>query len=262
MSNQKRTSRHLSGALVALLVAVGVVALGQGAPRAAAEGVVVASEPRERQELSRAPGAVTLAFADVVDAGVAKLLVLDESGENVTSGELIVEGTNVTSYLRPELARGTYTVQFRVDRADGQPQGGAFQFAYGPGTWTKLEKKTWSGQANQPPIMANPNPNATEPPEPATSTSVPDVEVTSRPTSSAPTTASSAPPNQPNEPNDPSAPSSTSSPSSSSDAATPTPANPTEQNSSPLPWVIGGLLTLVVVAIAAVGFILRGRSRP
>lgn len=250
--------RTVTAALAFFLAAV-FVASGLGAPSAAAEGIVVASEPQERQELTQMPGAVTLAFTDVVDAGVAKLLVLNSEGENVTSGELIVEGTNVTSYLRDGLAKGTYTVQYRVDRADGQPQGGAFQFAYGPGSWTKLEKKTWSGQENEPPIMQNRNPNATdtEPPGSDTSTSVPDVEVTSDPT------ATTEPPKQTNEPVDPTEPAETSTSPGATEVATPTPAaGPEQENSSPVGWILGGLVVLAAVAAGAVWFSRRGRPRP
>lgn len=257
----------------ALVVALTALALGFLLPTspARADGLVVASEPMEHQEVDAAPGWVTLAFGDVVDASVAKMLVLDQSGHNVTTGQLIVEGTNMTSQLRDDLPRGTYTVQYRIDRPDGEPQGGAFQFSYGPGSWTTLDKKQWSGSAEEPDVMKNTDPNATTPqgPEPSTSTSVPEVEggesggptLTPNP---GPTTASAATPTATASPGEPV-------PATDQATAQPT-TEPTGQPQPPdaspttgmgaLPWIIGGVVVLAAIAAGTVALARRGRYRP
>ena len=111
-----------------LAVGLALLLLGLGlgwVPQPAYAVTPVASEPRNRQVLNQPPGAVTLAFSRDVDPGVAKVIVTGPNGDNVTEGSLIVEGTNVTTQLK-DLDRGTYTVHYRIDRADvdatGQPR--------------------------------------------------------------------------------------------------------------------------------------------
>ena len=140
---------------------------------------LVASEPGVRQELDRAPGWVTLAFATEVDPSVAKVLVQDADGANVTTGSLIVEGTNLTTQLEDGLKPGTYTVRYRVNRPDGEPEGGAYQFAYGAGDFSEPPDESWTGRAEEPEAMNDPDPNAVTPRSRAT-VDVPDVEVERR----------------------------------------------------------------------------------
>lgn len=175
------------------------VLLCVGASLAAAATDLVASEPRAHQEFSQRPSAVTLAFDRKLDGGDAKLLVVDSAGANHTINELIVEGTNVTALLSYDLPRGTYTVYYRVVLADGEPEGGAFQFSYGPGHWTSV-KKSWSGADSEPAILRDTDPkgnplqpsSGTEPPEAEVSTSASAIPVTGTPTASSGSPAASA----------------------------------------------------------------------
>ena len=162
--------------MVWLLACAGVF-LG-ALPAQADAGGLLASNPDGRDELDDAPGAVTLVFDGKVDDGVAKVLVLDAKGANVTAGPLIVETTNVTTQLEDGLPKGTYTVHYRVDGKGGEPRGGAFQFSYGGGRFTDLPDASWSGSANEPAILRGDNPNGPEASGPAESES-PGVEVTS-----------------------------------------------------------------------------------
>ena len=138
-----------------------VVAMFTVVSPAHAAGLLVTSDPRPKQELADPPGWVTLVFRRDVDRSMAKIVVTNSDGANVAVNALIVEGNNVTTQLRDGLPKGTYTVHYRVDRADGQPAGGAFQFAYGKGSWTSLSDASWSGAAEEPPLMSNPDPRAT-----------------------------------------------------------------------------------------------------
>lgn len=148
----------------------------------------VASEPSARSQLADQPGSVTLAFDRDVDPGVAKIVVSGPDGRNVTSGPLIVEGTNVTSQLQAGIERGTYTVHYRIDRADGEPEGGAFQFSYGDGTFTPPPDASWSGAAAEPAVLRGTNPNTSDEPEPPADAPVPTpgIEVTEEGATSTP----------------------------------------------------------------------------
>ncbi len=153
------------GAAAALLLAVGWLAalLWFPAPPAVA-AQPVATEPQARAELDRPPGAVTLAFDFEVDPSVAKVLVLDAHGANVSAGTLIVEGTNVTTLLEQDLSRGTYTVHYRVARSGGETQGGAYQFSYGKGSFSAPADRSWTGSEEEPPVIRGTNPNGPDDP--------------------------------------------------------------------------------------------------
>lgn len=217
---------------MALLVATsfGWIMLAPAQP-ASAEDLLVTSDPYRHQELTTPPDGVVLAFSRAVDAAAAQIVVANSKGESVNANTLIVEGTNVTAQVRPNLPKGTYTVHYRVDRPDGDIEGGAFQFAYGKGEWTSLPDEKWSGQQEQPSVLVSPS----IAPTPTTT------EVTSPPatpsTVATPTTEPSVP--------------------SSSPTAVPVP----DSESNPWPWVIGaGVLVLAAgagVLIAA----RRGRAR-
>lgn len=226
--------RWLRVVATGIAVAVGVVMM---APHAGAAGRLMASDPAPKEEVSQRPGWVTLAFDTTVKKSVVKILVLDSDGRNVVVGDLIYQGSTVMVQLNNALPKGTYTVKYQVDRKDGQPQGGAFQFAYGKGKWTDVDA-SWSGTAEQPPEMANPDPMATGPVVTPT-TSAPVVEVED-PSGSPVATETAA------------------TPSETAETAAPATPTPGAQAGSAIGWVLGGV---VVVAAAAVGGWLLLRRR-
>ena len=233
--------------LMALLLGASLAAL----PAPAQAVTPVAAEPRARQKVSQQPGAVTLAFSREVDPSVAKVVVVGPNGENVTSGALLVEGTNVTSYLRDDLDRGTYTVHYRVDGKDGEPEGGAYQFAYGSGSFSDPPDKSWSGEDDEPAVLSGTNPNGSEEPEPPTTApNTPGIEVTSQAASSEPPPPSD-PPSTVKAPPGPATdePSETDSTDEPSASATSEP----ESGGSGAPWIVGGVILLLAVAGTAFG---------
>ena len=237
--------------LTALLLGAGLAAT----PRPASAVAPVAAEPQSRQKLSQPPGAVTLAFSREVDPSVAKVIVSGPGGDNVTSGTLIVEGTNVTSRLRSGLARGTYTVHYRIDRRDGEPEGGAYQFSYGDGSFTDLPDKSWSGEDDEPAVLRGSNPNGSGDPEtPSATTQTPGIEVTSQ----APTTAP-PPTEKPSTVKAPEGPT-TDAGSGAASSVTATPDAGSGSNGSGTPWIIGGVLLLAAVAGTGIG-IYRNRTK-
>jgi len=182
-------------------VTVAIVAAVVGAflivPPAQAASTLVATNPSAHEQLKVRPGWVTLAFSRTIDKAVVKVLVVGADGRNYVAGDLIYYGSSVMVQLDNELPEGTYTVKYQVDRKDGQPEGGAFQFAYGKGTWTSVEK-SWSGTAEQPPEMANPDPQGTGPASPSSSASAeptptPAAEVSDTPSAAASSSAAPAP---------------------------------------------------------------------
>ncbi len=209
----------------ALALLIVLLSTSVAAPSALSDSLILASDPQPKAELAARPGWVTLVFRRDVDVSVAKILVLTSGGDNVTVGPLIVEGTNVTTQLSSQLKKDTYTVLYRIDRPDGQPQGGAFQFAYGRGNWTSVPASSWSGQSAEPSVLSNPNPKATSaapsPTEVATESPTPSL-------SKSPTT-SEIPPASPL-------------PSAGPGTTSPT------LNDSPIPWLLGGVVLAVIIA--------------
>lgn len=227
--------RQLIGALV-----IGLLLTLTSSPSVArADDYLIGSDPQPRQELKETPGWVTLAFRSKATAKLAKIVVLNAAGKNVTSGALIVEGTNVTSQLQFSLPRGTYSVYYRTSDAAGKPRGGAFQFAFGPGQWTALDKEVWVGEAEEPPIMSNPDPNSSIPGIPTES---PTAEPTEQPTE---------------QPTDQPSPSAT---SEVTDSSTPA-ATPSSDGGSTTGWLVGaGIAVTALLAAAAVVFARRNRA--
>lgn len=203
--------------------------------------------------MDRAPGAVTLVFDGKIDDGVAKVLVLDAKGANVTAGPLVVEATNVTTQLEDDLPKGTYTVHYRVDGQDGQPRGGAFQFSYGAGSFSDPPDRSWSGSANEPVILRGDNPNGPEqsgPPE----TRSPGVEVTSSEKNDR-TTQAPPPVTDPDEPSSSDAGSTTEDPSQSPTSSSSSAAGSDSGSGSGVgrAFLIGGVVLLLGAAGAGFG---------
>ena len=208
--------------LTALLV---VLALGQVAPLSAtaAQELLAASDPYKHQELTDPPSGVVLAFEREVDAAAAQIVVTNSAGKSVNVNSLIVEGTNVTAQVKPNLPRGTYTVHYQVNRKDGQVEGGAFQFSYGKGEWTNLPDERWSGNSAQPTVIASAEPDP----------------VTETPASETPSATESASPTGP----------------APSETATSVGRAPVGGGADPAPWLWGG--AAVVLAAAAGGIAWR-----
>lgn len=228
--------RWVSWLAAGAIVLSGTIA---AAPEAAAASPLVASNPAPKEQLTQRPGWVTLAFSRTVEKSLLKVLVVGSDGRNNVVGDPIYQGSSVMVQLSDTLKKDTYTVKYQINRADGQPEGGAYQFAFGKGNWTKVAS-SWSGTAEQPPEMANPDPMATT--AEVTPTSTPPVVQEGTPTASA--SASEHPTVSPT-------PGATGQPTQAT-------APPTPQGGSPWPWVGLGV---VVLAAAGAGSWLWARSR-
>jgi methionine-rich copper-binding protein CopC len=246
--------------MLAALLFAGVSALA-ALPVPAQAATLVVSEPRARQTLDDAPGWVTIAFSSDIDSAVAKIIVQGPDGDNVTTGSLIVEGTNVTTQLREDLPQGTYTVHYRVNAANGDVQGGAFQFAYGRGSFTTPPDQKWSGSDKEPAILRGTDPNATT--EPGTSSRPPDVEVgksdgTTQTPDAGPSRTTRKPTQGTQEPTG----QATEEPTDQATGQPATSETPTATTTSDsrLPLIVGGAVLLIALAAGAVALGLRARG--
>ena len=176
--------------LGAVLMAVAALAV-TAQPAVAEDELLVASDPYKHQELSDPPSGVVLAFNRAVDAAAAQIIVTNSAGKNVTVNSLIVEGTNVTAQVKPNLPKGTYTVHYQVDRKDGEVEGGAFQFSYGTGEWTTLSDEKWSGNSAQPTEISSVEPDP--PTETPVATETPTATASASGSAPTPTETSAAP---------------------------------------------------------------------
>lgn len=262
---QRRTGLYnvfVAGPRSKLVTVLGVLALAMlSLPLPAYAVTPLATEPRNRQQLSDPPGAVTLAFDRDIDPGVAKMIVSGPDGDNVTDGALIVEGNNVTSQLRDDLPRGTYTVHFRINRANGDPEGGAFQFSYGKGDFKTPADRSWSGEANEPAVLSGTNPNSSDEPDPPRSaTATPGIQVTEESSSTDPAPPPTDPASTVQPPPGPPTDLSTSAGLPLSATATPA----ANQGGSSRPFFIAGLLVLVALVGGGLGVwrTRKGKSAP
>lgn len=234
MRRSLRTDANRAGRLLAALVLALVAGSLVAVPAHAADDLLVSSDPYEHQELSDPPSGVVLAFDRKVDAAAAQIVVTNSDGASVNINSLMVEGTNVTAQVKPNLPKGTYTVHYQVNRSDGQVEGGAFQFSYGSGTWTTLKDRRWSGNTAQPTVIASAQP------DPATATS-----------SASASTSASTEPSSGAEPTTPDA--------SASASASAMPDSGATSGSGATGWLIGG--GVVVLAAVAGGAVLVARRR-
>ncbi|MDQ6874757.1 MAG: copper resistance protein CopC [Actinomycetota bacterium] len=116
--------------LVALLAAAGV--LGWAAP-ASAHADLIRSSPAAGAVLAAPPAEVLLDFSEGIDLTLGSVSVVGPSGQ-AASGRARVRGPHHAELavpLRPGLAKGTYTLSYRVLSDDGHPVTGGLSFSIG-----------------------------------------------------------------------------------------------------------------------------------
>jgi copper transport protein len=121
-----KTGRRLA-VLATLCVAAVVVVPG----RASGHAIVEETAPRIDQVVQRSPARVTMNFNEPVEIAFGAIRVFDTRGRRVDAGDaehLPGRPNAISVPLEPGLARGTYTVTWRVVSADGHPIEEAFVF--------------------------------------------------------------------------------------------------------------------------------------
>jgi len=126
-----------------IVVAALVVFAGAFAAPAEAHNNPIAANPAVRKTVSQAPSSVTLAMKNAVK-GPAVISVTGPDGRVVSEPHTTILATNIAVDLTHGLAKGTYTVKYRIE-GPGGPEGGTYQFAYGSGSFSVKGIKTWGG---------------------------------------------------------------------------------------------------------------------
>ena len=121
--------------VLALVVFLGLAALAvawQAAP-ALAHAELLRATPAAGERLSEQPGEVRLVFDEPVRAEFDPVKVTDENGDRVDDGEAdtLTEDPDVLVASLAGLPGGSYTVEWRVTSADGDPIDGSYEFAMG-----------------------------------------------------------------------------------------------------------------------------------
>ena len=127
-----------------------VVAMMGAAP--ADRNTPIAATPAVGSAVSQEPSSVTVVLLRPVD-GPVKVTVTSQDGRVVSAPETTLLSTNIATDLTYGLAKGTYTVTYRIEGSRG-PEGGTFQFAYGSGKPFQRDIKTWDGFAEIPDAVA------------------------------------------------------------------------------------------------------------
>lgn len=135
--------------VLAVAVAVAVAVAGVAAPRASAHAGLISSDPAAGTALGASPTAIRLSFSERPDASLSTIRVLDGKGTEYQAGspELLAgDPLSLVVPVRP-LARGVYTVSWRVDSAvDGHATTGAYSFGVqvAPGLLSATPRSTTS----------------------------------------------------------------------------------------------------------------------
>ncbi len=116
--------------LLAVVVAAVLIALAAAAP-AGAHAVLLETQPANGTVLETWPDRVLLRFNEPVDASLGALRVYDSDANRVDSGRTSRPDAQTVAIELGDhpLARGTYTVAWRVVSADSHPVHGAFVFS-------------------------------------------------------------------------------------------------------------------------------------
>ncbi len=130
MTVDRPRAMRLACASAGLLLGLLAVLFAPATP-ASAHAALVRSDPAAESLVPAAPVRVVLTFSEPVRLMLGKIQVLAPDGSRVDQGEPSVSGTEVTIALRPQSARGTYLVSYRVVSADSHPVAGGFTYSVG-----------------------------------------------------------------------------------------------------------------------------------
>ena len=102
-------------------------------PTASAHATLESTQPAKGAVVSKSTKVVSLQFGEEILVLKGKnpnsISVLNGQGKPVTSGDVIISGTQISRNLVAPLASGKYTVKYRVVSADGHVVNGSYTFA-------------------------------------------------------------------------------------------------------------------------------------
>lgn len=117
----------LLSTLTTLLLAAGLL-FATAAP-AAAHDEIVSSSPEAGSTVSVVPEEISLTFSGEIltDFSAVIIEVVAPDGQNIASGDPVIDGTTVTQAVTPGQA-GVHTVRWRVVSSDGHPISNEYQY--------------------------------------------------------------------------------------------------------------------------------------
>lgn len=119
---------RLASLAAALLLGMGTII---GASPAFGHASQVDSSPAAEEVLSPAPSDVTITFdSPLLDMGAA-LVVRDQDGSSIVTGEPVIDDRAFSVAVDPSAPPGMYEVAYRVVSADGHTVEGAFTYRVG-----------------------------------------------------------------------------------------------------------------------------------
>ncbi len=118
-------------ALAALAVAAVSWSLLGVTDAAQAHEQLLESTPAKGEALDAPPDEVSLRFANDLLAVGGAILVLDESEQPWTQGDLVYDGTTVSIALASGMPDGRYEIRWQVVSEDGHPISGIVPFTVG-----------------------------------------------------------------------------------------------------------------------------------
>jgi len=128
----RSSARLVPRALVAIVI--GILATSLIAPAVAlAHATLESTDPAAGAVLDQSPSVITLKFSEAVDISLGAVRLFDGAGKAIDVGTAEHPGgqASVVQISVPQLADGSYVVDWRVVSADSHPIEGAFTFQVG-----------------------------------------------------------------------------------------------------------------------------------
>ncbi|NKQ57447.1 copper resistance protein CopC/CopD [Amycolatopsis sp. K13G38] len=120
---------------MAAVLGLAAIALVSVPGTASAHAVLLSTTPNGFQLLDSAPSEVTMRFSESIDVSLAEVRLIGPGGTNVDGvskpAHAAAAPDTIAATLPANLAKGTYTVTYRVTSADSHPVEGAFAFSVG-----------------------------------------------------------------------------------------------------------------------------------
>jgi len=110
-----------------------------------AHAYIIKTAPYDNEILTNSPREVVIQFDESIESPFDSIKVLDASGHRVDlqNGKVDPNRPSILKTgLKPNLPKGTYTVQWRVVSADGHPVEGVIRFQIGKGKQDTKETRT------------------------------------------------------------------------------------------------------------------------
>jgi methionine-rich copper-binding protein CopC len=110
-----------------------VVTLIASAPAASAHAALESTIPSKGAIVSASTHQITMLFGEdilvIKGQNPNSITVTDSRGKKVSNGAVEVSGSKISSAIKTPLAKGRYTVKYRVVSADGHVVTGSYNFS-------------------------------------------------------------------------------------------------------------------------------------